>query len=136
MNHIAEYSKQTIEYFLDGTKSVDFRASREPRLPYNSVNEEDVIYLKNREGFTVAKAKVTKVEEYKDLTPDELKDIVEKYHKEIKPTSKNLDSDVFNKYATFIWIEDLQEIRPFRIRNDDQQHTSWRMVDDIFKLKA
>jgi len=136
MEHVVEMNKETLESVLKGNKIIETRFAQEKRPPYSCVHEDDTIYLKMKGGYTVAKANVSKVEEFQDLTPKEAEGLLNLYRDEIKPTTRMFDKDIYSRYATFIWMENVQEIRPFGIMNMGNHNPSWMMVEDINKVKT
>ena len=88
-----------------------------------------------KDGFAIAKAKVGKVENYKDLTPKKATEILEEHKEEISPTNIMFERDIYYRYATFIWLEKLYEIRPFRVKKDNNNPTKWCMTEDVNKIR-
>jgi hypothetical protein len=135
MDHVAELNREPLEKIIKGERTVEPVFSREMRPPFNSVNVDDTVYFKIKDGFAIAKAKVKKVENFKNLTPEKATEILEEHKEEIKPTNILFERDIYYKYATLIWLENLYEIKPFKIKRNISERTKWCSIEDINKLR-
>ncbi len=135
MDHVAELTREPLEKIIKGQRKIEPVFSREAKAPYDSINVDDTVYFKMKDGFAIAKAKVSKVEKYKDLTPKIATDIIEKHKEEIAPSEIMFERDIYYKYATLIWLDRLYEIKPFRVKKDLNNPANWCVVDDINKIR-
>ena len=135
MDHIAELTREPLEKIIKGKRRVEPVFTREAKPPFESVNVDDTVYFKMKDGFAIAKAKVSKVENYQNLTPETATDIIEKHKEDISPSEIMFERDIYYRYATLIWLEKLYEIKPFRVKKDSNNPTSWCMVEDINKIR-
>ena len=87
MDHLGEYNKNPLSRMIAGQRkaAIHFMRSMEP--PYDTIKEEDTLYMSTRDGITVAKAKVEKVQNFKDLDPRTAKDIIMEHKDDIAPTN-------------------------------------------------
>lgn len=137
MQHIAEMGKRSLGKILSGTRTVEPLFLKKPEAPFNSVKENDTIFLKSVDGFAVAKATVKKVENYEDLEPERAMDILNKYKDNIKPDELMITKDIYCPYATLLWLDNVQEISPFRvIVPPDSENPRWIRVEDVRALRG
>ena len=135
MDHIAELTREPLEKIIKGERKVEPVFTREAKPPFNAVKVDDTVYFKMKDGFAIAKAKVSKVETYDNLTPEKATNIIEKHREDISPSEIMFERDIYYKYATLIWLEKLYEIKPFRVKKDSENPNSWLMVEDINKIR-
>lgn len=131
MQHVHELSREPLEKILTGNRKIEPVFTRENRAPFNNVQENDIIYFKLRDGYAVAKATVKKVENYKDLTPEKAKQLIEEHEEEIMPENRMFERDIYFNYATLIWLEKLFEVKPFRIKKRNGAFSNWTTTEDI-----
>ena len=134
MDHVAEYNRNPLSKMVTGSRkaAVHFLKKMEP--PFESIGEEDTLYMTTRDGITIAKAEVEKVENFKDLNPEMAKQIITEHKDEISPTQIMLERDIYRKYLTIIWLKNLQEMTPFTI-SPKYKHQQWVSVEDINKIR-
>lgn len=135
MDHVAELNREPLEKIIKGERIIEPVFTREKKPPYDAISVDDTVYFKIKDGFAIAKAKVKKVENYADLTPEKASEIIEEHKEEIKPTNMMFERDIYYKYATLIWLENLYEIKPFRIKRNTIDPSKWSIVDDINKIR-
>ncbi|UCH89616.1 MAG: ASCH domain-containing protein [Thermoplasmata archaeon] len=136
MDHIVELRKDQITMLLSGSKTIEPKFMREKLPPYDCIHEDDTIYFKVKDGYAVAKANVTKVENYCNLTPDKVVELINDNKEELCPTEQLVEKAVKSKFGTFVWLNHLQEIRPFRIKHGSNGITNWTIVDDVNKIRT
>ena len=132
---MAELSRDPLEKIIKGKRTIEPIFTRERKPPFNSVNVDDTVYFKMKDGFAIAKAKVKKVESYKNLTPEKATEIIEQHKEEINPSDIMYERDIYYKYATLIWLENLYEIKPFRVKRNSANPSNWSIVEDINKIR-
>lgn len=135
MDHIVELGKDQITMLLRGSKTIEPKFMKEKMPPYESINEDDTIYFQVKDGYAVAKANVSKVENYCNLTPDRVVGLIEDNKEQLCPTERMVEKASKSKFGTFVWLNQLQEIRPFRIKRDYGTTTNWMIVDDVNKIR-
>lgn len=136
MDHIVELKRDQITMILRGQKSIEPKFMKEEEPPYNSVTEDDTIYFQVKDGFAVAKANVSKVENYCNLTPDKVINLIEENKAELCPNDRLVEKACKSKYGTFVWLNQLQEIRPFRVKKSNDTSTNWLIVEDVNKIRT
>lgn len=135
MDHVAELNREPLEKIIKGMRTIEPIFCREQKPPYKSVKIDDVVYFKMKDGFAIAKAKVKKVENFKNLTPKKATEIIEEHKEAISPTEILFERDIYYKYATLIWLENMYEIKPFRVKKNSVNPSNWSVVEDINKIR-
>jgi hypothetical protein len=133
MDHVTELHEGPLESILRGDKTIEtrfFRNGSDP-LVFDNIHVDDTLYLKLKGGYTVAKANVSKVEILHDLTPDRVTELLDEHKGEILPTERMYEGDIYSNKAMLVWMENLQEIKPFRLKDGLVTSNGWIMVDDI-----
>ena len=137
MQHIAELGKRSLGKILSGKRKVEPLFQRKPDLPLRSVIENDVIFLKSTDGYAIAKACVKKVEHFDGLEPDAAMEIIDRYKDDISPDELMMSKDIYSPFATLLWLDNVQEIKPFRVMvPPDTTNPRWISVTDVTKLRA
>ena len=136
MDYLAILNREPLEKIIKGERTIEPVFCREKKPPFNSIDVDDTVYFRVRDGFAIAKAKVKKVENYNDLTPEKATQILEEHKQEISPSDIMYDRDIYYKYATLIWLEKLYEIKPFRVKDKTGSPSNWCEVGDINKIRV
>lgn len=103
--HLMIVHPRYIAPLLSGTKSLESRLGQDRRAPFGKVSPGDIIYIKPTGKRVIAKAIVRSVEEYEDLTPDDILNLRESYDDRIMGGDHYWDSKANSKYATLIGFE-------------------------------
>ena len=135
MDHIAEYNRHPLSKMVTGTRKAAVHFMKKMQPPFESISEDDTLYMSTRDGITIAKAKVEKVENFKDLDPNSAKKIIEDYENDLSPTNIMLERDIYRKYLTIIWLTNVQEMPPFTV-SPRYVHRNWVSVEDINKIRG
>jgi hypothetical protein len=136
MDHIVEHGRDQITKLLTGAIKIEPKFMKDKLPPYDCINEDDTIYFKVKDGYAVAKAHVTKVENYCDLNPTRVMELINENKDSLCPTERMVEKAIKSNYGTFVWLNQLQEIRPFRLKHATKDTTNWMIVDDVNKLRA
>ena len=128
MQHIERLSKASIDDILEGKKKAEVVFLKERKPPLECVKETDEIYFQSKDGFAVAKAEVTCVKEFEDLTPEKALEILDTHQTAILPTVLNKERDIYFKFAMLFYFDKVQEIKPFFIEDNGN---GWIQTSDI-----
>ena len=135
MDHVHELNREPLEKILTGNRSIETVFTRSEKAPYNTVQENDTIYFKLRDGYAVAKATVKKVEKFDELTPEKATEIIKEHEEEISPENRMFERDIYFNFATLIWLDNLFEIKPFRVKRNNGEFSKWTTVNDINTIR-
>lgn len=115
MQHIAILKEPYLQKILSGEKTIESRWSQTKLPPYGKVKDGDTIYLKKASGNVVAKCMVQKVASFENLNENKIKEILQKYHKQICVEPQQFDMFKNKNYCTLMWISDIKHLTPFKI---------------------
>lgn len=125
---------------LTGEKTVESRWHKAKYAPWGRIKAKDIIYFKDSGEPVTVKAKVVKVLQFANLTPEKTEQILTKYGKADLGTSHiipEIREYVSGKnYAIFVFFDNVEKIQPFEIdKRGYGMMSAWITVDDIEKIK-
>ena len=142
MHHVAIMKKSwgLTGKILTGEKTLEERWYKFKRSPFGVVKAGDTIYFKDSGEPVSIKAKITKVLQFENLTPEKSEQIVKKYAHadlgsgEVTPEIKEY---IANKnYCVIIFFENAKKIKPFEINKKGfGAMAAWITVNNINKIK-
>jgi ASC-1-like (ASCH) protein len=142
MNHLAIMKKDWyfIKKILSGQKTIESRWYKSKHAPWGKIKRGEIVYFKNSGEPIIAKAKISKIIEFKELTPKKVKEILNKYWKKLGITKDEYDSfyRIFKdkKYCVLIFLENPEKVKPFNINKKGfGAMASWLCVEDLKKIK-
>ncbi len=121
MDYIAVMDYMTIDMILSGKKYIESRFSKNQIIPYNTVKDGDVVYLKEPGKDISACFTVKKVLFFDHLNPDRVKEIRDKYDNLIKGPDRYWQIKQSSKYGTLMYIENPRVIGPIKISKKNRQ---------------
>ena len=126
MKHIVILKKKYLDLILEGKKTIESRWSMNKRVPYNKIKIGDTLYLKETGKDVTFKVNVKDVKFY-ELNEDVVDEILDKYGDDICINKENKES--YNKkYCTLIWIDNIKEIEPFKVKKS--YGSGWIVLED------
>lgn len=121
-------------------KTIESRWYKNRYSPWGKIKKEDTVYFKDSGKPVTARAKVSDVFQYSDLTPTKVKEILLKYG-----SKDGLGLDEIDKYykmfknknyCLLIFLKDPRRVEPFEVNKDGfGAMSSWIVIDNIDKLK-
>jgi hypothetical protein len=142
MDHVAIMKKswKMILKILSGEKRIESRWGINKCTPWGKVTKGDMVYFKYSGEAVTAKAKVSKILEFENLTPLKVREILNKYggKNEIAiDDPKAIFAWAKSKhYCTLIYLTNPQSIRPFNIdKSGFGSLTAWISVKNINKVR-
>lgn len=123
-----------LENLVAGNKSMILRGADVRDLPYDSVNEGDMLYFINSTGDGEVKARgiVSSVFSSGKLTVEESFETIIRNQDKLQLPDKQFERWAGKKYLVLIEIEDIQEIEPFLINKSGFScPDDWLPVGDI-----
>lgn len=126
---------------LSGEKTIESRWYKNKYKPWSSISLGDTIYFKNSGEPVTLKAKVRKVVQFANLTPLKVKHLLDRYAKADGIPKKEIPNYFQRfkdkKYCLFIFLKDIQKVKPFQINKAGfGTMSAWMTVDSIKKIKA
>jgi ASC-1-like (ASCH) protein len=143
MDHVAIMNKswKLIDKIISHKKTIESRWYKAKVAPWNRINEGDVIYFKDAGERVTAKAQVSRVLQFDNLSNSKIKELIKQYAGEGKICFKGLQDEVFEwvkdkKYCILIFLENPQSIPAFEISKKGFGNAcAWMCVGDINKVK-
>ena len=146
MDHVAILTRKYkyIEKILNKEKTVESRWYVTKIVPWDRIKKGDTVYLKNTGEPVTAKAIVSKVLFFKDLSKEKILEIYESYGREIIPEATESDFALYaqdkyskkKKYCILIFLNNPKRIKPFSINKTGFGNAcAWMIVKDIDKIK-
>lgn len=141
--HVAIMRKSwgLVPRILSGEKTIESRWYKNKIRPWGQIFPGDTVYFKNTGEPVSVKARVSKVLQFDNLTPQKSKAILDRYGEKDLGISTNPPPDLQNyfknkRYCLFIFIDQVQRVKPFEIdKTGFGVMCAWLTVDKIAKIK-
>ena len=134
MDHVAIMKKSwgLIPKILSGEKTIESRWYMARYPPWNRIYAGDIVYFKDSGEPVTARAEVSKVLQFRDLTPRKVREILDTY---MKGSFYSLFEK--KKYCMLILLKNPCAVEPFKINKSGFGiSAAWMCVPDINKIKA
>jgi len=141
MDHIAIMQKSwgLLPKILSEEKTIESRWYKNKSAPWGKINSGDTVYFKNTGEDVSVRVSVRKVMQFADLTPDRIREILDKYGKEDGITDIEKYYEMFKDkiYCLLIFLERPEKIKPFGINKKGYgAMAAWIYVENIKKIKV
>ena len=142
MEHIAIMKKSwgLLEKILSGEKLIESRWRVRRTSPWNRVRKGERVYIKNTGEPVTVRARVKKVIQYSDLTPERVLQILQEYGQkdglgiEDLPRFHSMFKD--KKYCILVFLDFPEKIEHFNIdRKGFPAAEGWLTFENINKIK-
>jgi hypothetical protein len=111
MLHLAIFSKGFIEKILSGRKTIDGRFSQIQCMPYHTIEQNDLVFMKKSGGPVVGYFVAGKIQSFENLKQERIKEIVKKYEYELNLSEEFLKTKLNSRYLTLIEIKQPTKFR-------------------------
>ena len=142
MQHIAIMRKSwgLTKKILTGEKKIESRWYKSRYPPWDKIKEGETVYFKDSGDPVTIKTIVDKVIQFSNLTPDKVREILNKYGKEdglgIDEIPKFFKMFKDKKYCVLVFLRDVQRIKPFNIdKTGFGLMSAWLIIEDVNKIK-
>lgn len=95
---------------ISGQKSVESRLGKDRRTPFGRVNPGDLVYIKATGGPVFAAATVERVDEFEDLSSEDIEHLRTNYEDRIRGGEAYWASKADAKFATLVWLGSVRPI--------------------------
>ncbi|AQT67071.1 hypothetical protein STSP2_00211 [Anaerohalosphaera lusitana] len=119
--HLVILKRPYLAAILAGSKTVEFRLTKDRRAPFGCVKSGHTLYLKQSSGPVLATATVARVHTEENLTPARIRELKSCYNNEIQGPDTYWAARENANYATLIWLKDIKKIPPRTIQKTDQR---------------
>ena len=125
---------------LTGEKKIESRWYKVKYSPWNKIKSGEFIYFKDSGFPIIIKTEVDKVIQFSDLTPEKVKEILDKYGQadgiELDKIPKFFEMFKDKKYCMLIFLKNPQKIESFEIdKSGFGAMSAWICIDDLDKIK-
>lgn len=138
-DHIAIMSNRwdLIPAIVNGEKTVESRWLKSRAAPWDRVQVGDTIYFKSSGGPVTAAARVAEVLQFKNPSPEQVAEIIEKYADQISlPKNELKDWALGKNYCILMRLESAREIESFTIdKTGFGSATAWLPIWDVNRVK-
>ena len=142
MDHLAIMRKSwcLTEKILRREKTIESRWYKNKIPPFDKIKVEDIVYFKDSGEPVKMKAEVSDVKQFSDLTPEKVRNILEKYGELDGIGKQKLDEffELFKdkKYCILIFLKNPVIIKPFKINKKGYGSMSaWICINKIDDIK-
>jgi len=118
--HLGIFKEPYLTYMLEGKKTIESRFSKNKIIPYEKIDKNDIVIVKKSGGAVVAFFRVRQVFFF-DLEKSSITEIRKKYEKELYVDESFWIEKKDSRYATLIFIEKIQKLKPFSISKKGMQ---------------
>ena len=138
MHHIAilDKKRKLLPKIISGEKIIESRWYQTKRTPWHNIKKDDVIYFKDAGEKITVKARVKNVLFFDDLNKEKVQKILQEYGTDI--CMGTLDYTPYydkKKYCILIFLEDVQEIKPFHIdKTGFGNACAWMTIKDVKEI--
>lgn len=141
MDHVAFMKKGwgMLPKILSGEKKIESRWYMTKHLPWGKIAAGDTVYFKNSGEPVTAVATVGKVLQFGNLTPELIRELLEKYGADdgIKRSQMPYFLQLFKKkkYCLLIFLKNPRRIKPFEIdKTGFGAMAAWITKDNVYKI--
>ena len=142
MNHLAIMNKKKkfIEMILSGEKTIESRWYVNKISPWNKIRKGETVWFKDSGEKVTAKAKVSNVIQFDNLTPSKILEILKLYGKEIGFKEDKYEEWIkscSNKhYCILVFLSNPKSVEPFEIdKTGFGISSAWISIENINKLR-
>ena len=143
MDHVAIMKKEwgLTEKIIGGTKTMESRWYINKSTPWGKIHADDAVYFKDSGCPITIKTKVKKVLSFTSLTPQKVKDLLNKYYVSDGINKKDIDKfyTLFKdkNYCLLIFLSNVKRVKPFNINKKGfGAMSAWISVEKIDQLKS
>lgn len=138
MEHLAILNRKLklLPKILNGEKTIESRWYKFRKDPYKRILPNETIYFKNSGEPVTVKARVKDILFFDNLENAQIKNILEKYGKQIGVDISYADKLQGKIYCTLIFLRNVEEIEPFNIDKKGYGNmAAWITVESIEQIK-
>lgn len=135
MHHVAIMNKKwnLIPKILSGDKTIESRWYKNRAVPWNKVNEGDLVYFKNSGEKISAVAKVEDVKQFENINNELGREILNKYNDRILLEDRSwIDG---KNYCVLVFLKDAKPVEAFQINKKGfGSAAAWLVVENISEI--
>ena len=117
--HLVILKKVYLDLILDGRKSVESRFTKTRCAPFGRISIGDKLFLKQSSGAVCARATVSKVKEFTNLTEEKVNKLKKQYNHLICGVEGYWQEKRECGFGVLVWLKDVKPVEPVRIDKKD-----------------
>ena len=129
MKHLAIFKGRGADLILFGKKTIESRFSRRKDPPFGQISSGDLVYIKPSGQDIIGQFRVKKVIFFDGLDSKDVKEIREKYGKELSVDESYWKGKENSKYATLIFIGDSNQFLTSPIKIPKKDLRGWVVLN-------
>jgi len=126
--HLAILKRKYLDLIISGRKSMECRLTRIPCAPFRQAAAGEKVLFKQSAGPIRAQAYIEKALFFGRLTPDSIRGLRRRYNDKVCADADFWLSRLDCRYGSLIWLTDVTEIPPYRIRRKGLR--AWIISED------
>jgi hypothetical protein len=139
MDHIVwlDAESNELENLVKGNKSMIIRGAEERKFLHENIKEGDKLYFINKIGETYIKARglITSVFYSDELSFEESFETIIRHQDKLQLPDLQFEKHAGKKFLVLIGLDDIEEIKPFRIDSANHLNYDWLTVGKIPEYK-
>lgn len=124
--HLGVFSEPCLTFMLEGKKTIESRISKKRIAPYDRINKDDIVVVKQSGGRVVAYFTIKEIK-FINLNEIPIDEIKNKYNDELCVSEEFWEEKRDSSYATLMFIEHLVKVEPFKINKKGMQ--TWIVLE-------
>jgi len=112
--HLAIMTPHYLDLVLTGKKTIESRFSEKKQIPYNRVEDGDLILFKKSGGDIKGIGWVKQVQYYYNLTPLFIEKLIAKFNDGLCIQPDFIQQKQKSQFATLIWLKNVKPIKPLK----------------------
>lgn len=117
--HLVILKKPYLDLILNGRKSVESRFTRTRCAPFGRILVGDELFFKISSGPVCARATVSKVKEFTNLTKEKVNKLKKQYNHLICGGDEYWQEKQDCDFGILVWLKNVKPIEPVRIDKKD-----------------
>lgn len=127
--HLAIFTGEGGQLILEGKKTIESRLSRVKIAPFGVISSGDLVYIKPSGEDIIGQFKVKKVIFYDGLEAGDVREVKDKYGREIAAGDDYWEAHEAAKYATLIFIGQSSRFITSPIKPSKKDLRGWVVLD-------
>lgn len=124
--HLGVFSEPCLTFMLEGKKTIESRISKKRIAPYDRINKDDIVVVKQSGGGVVAYFTIKEIK-FINLNEISIDEIKNKYNDELCVSEEFWEEKRDSSYTTLMFIEHLVKVEPFKINKKGMQ--TWIVLE-------
>ena len=129
MKHLAIFKGEAGEQILSGKKTIESRFSKRKSLPFGAVSSGDLIFIKPSGKDIIGQFRVKKVIFFDNLEAGDIREIRERWEKELAVNGSYWKGKEAARYGTLIFIGDSNQFLTSPVKISKKDLRGWVVLN-------